>query len=104
MTPVARRRVRVGVLVLLALAAVDFARPPDRQWSARLALAGLARYRVSISPWLGRTGVACRFRPSCSRYAEGAIRQDGALVGGARALWRVARCGPWTAAGTVDSP
>jgi uncharacterized protein len=48
--------------------------------------------------------VRCRFEPSCSRYAEGAIRKDGALVGAARATWRVLRCGPWTEAGTYDPP
>jgi uncharacterized protein len=104
MTPAVRRRFRIALLLLLALVAVDLARAPERQWSARLALAAIAGYRASISPWLGRAGVVCRFQPSCSRYAEGAIREDGALVGGARALWRLARCGPWTPAGTVDLP
>jgi putative component of membrane protein insertase Oxa1/YidC/SpoIIIJ protein YidD len=32
------------------------------------------------------------------------IRRDGALVGSARAGWRVLRCGPWTPAGTPDPP
>jgi putative component of membrane protein insertase Oxa1/YidC/SpoIIIJ protein YidD len=59
--------------------------------------------RLSVSPkkWLG---VGCRFTPTCSRYAEGAVRRDGALVGTARAVWRIARCGPWTPAGTHDPP
>ena len=29
-------------------------------------------------------------------------RKDGALIGSLRAIWRVARCGPWTPMGTVD--
>ncbi|HEX9669296.1 MAG TPA: membrane protein insertion efficiency factor YidD [Thermoanaerobaculia bacterium] len=48
--------------------------------------------------------MGCRFRPSCSRYAEGAVRKRGALVGGALAVGRVLRCGPWTPAGTFDPP
>ncbi len=103
----ARRRARAPLWLaagLLALLAFDLARPPREQRSARLLLAGIARYRATLSPALGRAGLACRFEPSCSRYAEGAIRADGALVGGARAFWRIARCGPWTPAGTLDPP
>jgi len=82
----------------------DLARPPERQWSAHLELAALAAYRQHLSPRLGALGVRCRFRPTCSRYAEGAIRRRGALVGTAFAAWRVLRCGPWTPAGTLDPP
>ena len=39
---------------------------------ARLALLGLIRlYRVTLSGWLGGQ---CRFYPTCSHYAEDAIR------------------------------
>jgi len=99
-----RRRAIALAAALAALLALDLARPPREQWSARLLLAGIARYRATLSPALGRAGLACRFEPSCSRYAEGAIRADGALLGGARSLWRIARCGPWTPAGTYDPP
>ena len=47
-------------------------------------------------------GVRCRFTPTCSHYGADAIRKDGALIGSLRAIWRVARCGPWTPMGTVD--
>jgi len=104
MSPARRRRLALVALIALALAAFDLSRPPERQWSARVALAGIARYRTWVSPWLGRAGIACRFQPSCSHYAEGAIRKDGALVGGVRAAWRILRCGPWTPAGSVDPP
>jgi hypothetical protein len=49
-------------------------------------------------------GVSCRFEPTCSRYAEGAIRADGALIGTLRAVHRIGRCGPWTRPGTDDPP
>ena len=69
-----------------------------------IALAGIHLYQQSISPLAARAGIRCRFTPTCSRYAETAITRDGVVRGGLRALARVARCGPWTAPGTVDEP
>ncbi len=42
---------------------------------------------------------ACRFDPSCSRYAADAVRKHGLLRGSARAAWRVLRCNPWSRGG-----
>jgi len=53
-------------------------------------------YRVSLSGWLGGQ---CRFHPSCSRYAEDAIRVHGAVRGSGMAVWRVLRCNPFGAGG-----
>ena len=53
-------------------------------------------YRVVLSGWLGGQ---CRFYPSCSRYAEEAIRTHGAVRGSTMALWRVLRCNPFGAGG-----
>lgn len=101
-----RRRLAVlGAAALLAAGcAADLARPPARQLSARALLGAIDLYQATLSPALARGGARCRFVPTCSRYAEGAIASDGALVGTARSAWRVARCGPWTEAGTVDPP
>jgi len=90
--------------LLVAIWGADLSRAPDRQWSARAEIGMIHAYRAAVSPWLARSGVRCRFTPTCSHYAEAVIRRDGALVGTARALWRVARCGPWTPAGTADPP
>jgi uncharacterized protein len=49
-------------------------------------------YRVSLSGWLGGQ---CRFYPSCSLYAEDAIRVHGAVRGSGMAVWRVLRCNPF---------
>ena len=63
----------------------------------RLALIGLIElYRITLSGWLGGQ---CRFYPSCSRYAEEAVRTHGVLRGSLMAGWRVARCGPFTEGG-----
>ncbi len=96
-----RRRLLYGALALLLLLALDLARAPERQWSARALVAGIDLYQATLS---GRLGVRCRFEPSCSHYAETVIRHDGALVGTLRAAHRLARCGPWTPAGTYDPP
>jgi len=64
---------------------------------ARLALLGLIRvYRVTLSGWLGGQ---CRFYPTCSHYAEDAIRERGAFRGTAMAAWRILRCNPFGAGG-----
>ena len=69
---------------------------------ARLALVGLIRlYRVTLSGWLGGQ---CRFYPTCSHYAEAAIRAHGALRGSALTAWRIARCGPFTRGGFDPVP
>ncbi|GMU64714.1 MAG: hypothetical protein AMXMBFR36_09880 [Acidobacteriota bacterium] len=97
------RRLAVALGAALVAALVfDLTRAPELQSTARFELWAIGRYRAVLSPWLARGGVRCRFEPSCSRYAEAAIRADGALVGSARAAWRILRCGPWTPAGTHD--
>ena len=54
---------------------------------------GLIRlYRVTLSGWLGGQ---CRFYPTCSHYAEDAIRTYGFVRGWGMASWRVLRCNPF---------
>ena len=101
-----RRLTRAAMPLLLAAAllAIDLARPPARQASARLLLGGIHLYQATLSARMAALGVQCRFRPTCSHYAEGAIARYGALSGSLRAAWRIARCGPWTPLGTYDPP
>ena len=58
----------------------------------------LRGYRAVISPLYGDV---CRYYPSCSAYALGAIQQHGVIKGIALGSWRIARCHPW-AKGGVD--
>jgi uncharacterized protein len=46
---------------------------------------------------LARSGrpTGCRFVPSCSDYAIGALEQHGLFRGSGLALRRLARCAPW---------
>ena len=56
--------------------------------------AGLAAvwiYRHAISPY---HPPACRFTPSCSAYAEAALRKHGPVKGLLLIVWRLLRCNP----------
>jgi hypothetical protein len=56
----------------------------------------LRLYRAVISPLLGPR---CRYYPSCSAYAEQAITEVGVVRGTILALWRLARCNPFSHGG-----
>ena len=92
---VGRQRVSIAAAIVLFIAAV-YAQP--------LALAGIHVYQRALAPLAARAGMRCRFEPSCSRYAEVVIARDGIVLGGWRALGRVARCHPGTPHGTIDRP
>ncbi|MBI3647166.1 MAG: membrane protein insertion efficiency factor YidD [Actinobacteria bacterium] len=69
---------------------------------ARAVLVGLIHlYRLTLS---GVLGGQCRFSPTCSIYAEEAIRARGAFVGSALAAWRVLRCNPFGRPGVDPAP
>ena len=59
----------------------------------------LRAYRLLLSPMLGEN---CRFQPSCSRFAEEAIRHYGVSRGAWLGLRRLASCHPWGGAGGFD--
>jgi len=69
-----------------------------------VAIRAIHVYRRALAPAADRLGLRCRFTPTCSRYAETVITRDGVVRGGWLALKRIARCGPWTPAGTRDEP
>jgi putative membrane protein insertion efficiency factor len=58
-------------------------------------------YRYFVSPLLAP---ACRFHPSCSAYAEEALREHGALRGSLLTAGRLCRCGPWHRGGVDPVP
>ena len=58
-------------------------------------------YKRLVSPLLG---VHCRFEPTCSEYARGALREHGGLRGGWLAIRRVGRCHPWGGSGYDPVP
>lgn len=69
---------------------------------ARALLRGLIRvYQATLSGWLGGQ---CRYYPTCSDYAEEAIRIHGAVKGTGLAAWRILRCNPFGSGGIEKVP
>jgi hypothetical protein len=66
-----------------------------------LLVALIRLYRRFISPL---TPPTCRFMPSCSQYAEEALRAHGFVRGLALAVRRLARCHPWGGEGFDPVP
>lgn len=64
-------------------------------------LALIAFYRSCISPLLPP---ACRYTPTCSQYAQEAIRKYGPFKGGWLALKRILRCHPFGGSGYDPVP
>jgi putative membrane protein insertion efficiency factor len=90
------RIIRAGFLIVAATVVLLNAQ--------RVVLAGIHGYQAALAPMIARAGIACRFTPTCSRYAEIVIERDGVVRGGWLAVKRIARCGPWTPRGTRDDP
>ncbi|MFV0372766.1 membrane protein insertion efficiency factor YidD [Microbacterium sp.] len=68
----------------------------------RNALLGLLHaYRATVSHLYGDV---CKFYPTCSAYAVGAVQQHGVVKGAALSVARVVRCHPWAAGGIDDVP
>jgi uncharacterized protein len=66
-----------------------------------LLLGAISLYRLTLSGWLGGQ---CRFSPTCSRYAEEAIKDHGALKGSFLMVRRVLRCNPFGQGGLDPVP
>ncbi|MBA8817065.1 hypothetical protein FHX48_002159 [Microbacterium halimionae] len=66
-----------------------------------LVLGFLHGYRATISHTYGDV---CKYYPSCSAYAVGAVQQHGAAKGSVLAAARLARCHPWAEGGIDDVP
>lgn len=64
-------------------------------------LALLHAYRATISHVYGDV---CKYYPSCSAYAVGAVQQHGLVKGSALTAARLARCHPWAQGGIDDVP
>lgn len=67
----------------------------------RFLLLLLRLYKRWLSPLLGQH---CRFYPSCSDYARGAITRFGPWRGCMLTVWRLLRCQPLCAGGADPVP
>ncbi|KJU81599.1 membrane protein insertion efficiency factor [Candidatus Magnetobacterium bavaricum] len=66
----------------------------------RLLIFMVKAYKYIISPLFPQS---CRFEPSCSSYAVGAIERFGVIRGSAKAAYRIVRCNPFNSGG-YDPP
>lgn len=58
--------------------------------------------RLALTPFVATTSITprvCKYEPTCSHYAEQAIRAHGPVKGLGLAVWRVLRCNPWSRGG-----
>lgn len=67
----------------------------------RILILFVRAYRTLLSPILGNN---CRFYPSCSSYAETALKSHGAFAGSWLAIKRILRCHPWHPGGVDEVP
>ena len=61
----------------------------------------LHAYRAALGPWFAGS---CRFEPSCSHYAEEAVRRHGCLRGLGLTVRRLSRCHPFHQGGYDPVP
>ncbi len=63
-------------------------------------------YQRTLSPALAvaAPSCGCRFAPTCSHYAQDALREHGLLRGLGLAVRRLAKCGPWHPGGLDPVP
>lgn len=69
--------------------------------AARILALPVRAYRLLLSPWIGH---GCRFQPTCSAYALGALDRHGAVRGSVLTLRRIGRCHPWGGSGFDPVP
>jgi uncharacterized protein len=71
----------------------------------RVLLFTLAFYQRWLSPAVHSLGPGgCRFQPTCSEYAVGAITTHGPMRGAMLAAWRLLRCHPFARGGLDPVP
>ena len=65
-------------------------------WPRKALMGVIWVYQSTLGPTLP---AACRFEPSCSRYAYTAVERHGVFKGSWLAAKRLARCQPWGGSG-----
>lgn len=67
----------------------------------RVLIGALKAYRLLISPLYGDV---CKYWPTCSAYALGALEHHGAVRGVSLTVRRLGRCHPWAKGGYDPVP
>ena len=68
---------------------------------AYIAILPVRFYQRFISPMCAPR---CRYYPTCSSYALGALHTHGLVKGTILAVWRILRCNPWSLGGSMKFP
>ena len=79
----------------------DLSSAQERTIGSWLLIFAIHLYRLTLAPFLGGN---CKFYPSCSHYAEQAIKIHGAKRGTLLGLKRLLRCRPFTKGGHDPVP
>ena len=62
-------------------------------------------YKLILSPIIfALFGAGCRYQPTCSQYADEAIKRYGILRGGMMGIKRVLSCHPFAKKGIIFDP
>jgi putative membrane protein insertion efficiency factor len=72
-----------------------------------LVVAVLRLARLALTPFVAMTSITprvCKYEPTCSHYAEQAVRRHGVARGLGLATWRLLRCNPWSKGGYDPVP
>lgn len=72
-----------------------------------LVIAVLRVLRLLLTPFeamVSLTPRVCKYEPTCSCYAEQAVRSHGVARGLGLATWRLLRCNPWSRGGYDPVP
>lgn len=81
---------------------LDSIAPPRRCGPiAWLLIQPIRFYQKFITPY---TPATCRYYPTCSAYAVGALRRHGSAKGLLLTVWRLLRCNPWSHGGVDTVP
>lgn len=72
------------------------------RFTISILLSVISFYRKYVSSLLGKG--KCRFYPTCSAYAEEALKTYGLFYGGLLSVWRILRCAPWSDGGYDPVP
>src|SRR5580658_9228880 len=91
----------IGSTQTARLSGSDSMETSRRSFGTWLSLALVQFYRIFLSHFFGG---ACKFYPSCSKYAQDAIARHGAERGIVLALKRLGRCRPFTEGGFDPVP
>ena len=74
---------------------------------SRVLIVMLRGVRLALTPFVATTSITprvCKYEPTCSHYAEQAVRRHGVVRGLGMAGWRLLRCNPWSDGGYDPVP